>query len=291
VRIRLYPNIYIHCWGGLGSQLFAWILMAETKEKFKHRRVKLVMHESGITLRKSEISSFLLSSEIFEVHDFNTRGRFFLQNKVSRIFNWLKRFIKFVSIKFGLLAYCNTEEDFKKIKPWILQIRGHYSNRIINNDFVNDIIASLWLDFGKGSELEINDLIALHFRLGDLLNLKTKKPLGEYRVIEGINRLSEILTITEITIFSDSGFTAADKLTKAGCRLKISLNNLEILPTLKMLVFSKAFIATPSKISEWVIILRIFLGIGGPILVPIEMHEHLVRIYPSILQSQWVHVY
>lgn len=291
MRIRLYPNIYIHCWGGLGSQLFAWILMAEIKEKFKYRRVKLVMHESGVTLRKSEISSFLLSSEIFEVQDFDTRGRFFLSNKVSRIFNWLKRFIKFISMKFGLLAYCNTEADFKRIKPWILQIRGHYSNRIIDNNFLNDIVTSLWLDFGKGSEPKINNLIALHFRLGDLLDLKTKKPLGEYRVIEGINKLSEILSITEITIFSDSGLTAADKLKNAGCRLKISLNNLEILPTLKMLVFSNAFIATPSKISEWVIILRIFLEIGGPILIPKEMHGHLVRIYPSILQSQWVHVY
>ena len=69
MRIRLYPNIYIHCWGGLGSQLFAWILMAETKEKFKHRRVKLVMHESGITLRKSEISSF--QEEFFDSDDSN----------------------------------------------------------------------------------------------------------------------------------------------------------------------------------------------------------------------------
>lgn len=291
MRFRLYPNIYIHSWGGLGSQLFALMLMMEVKRKFKYRQVKLIVHESGVTLRKSEITNFLPSNEIFEIHDFDTDRKFLLLTKISRVLNLMKKFMKFIFIKVRILAFCNSEEDFKIIKPWILQIRGHYTNRKINEDCLHEIISLLWPEWKEGSEPKINNLIALHFRLGDLLELETKKPLEESRVVEGIDRLSQILSLTEITVFSDSALIASNKLKKVGCKLQIRINQLEIFPAMKMLVYSKAFIATPSKISEWVIILRIFLGVEGQILIPVEMCGHLIQIYPAIFQSQWVHVY
>ena len=64
-------TLRVHCWGGLGSQLFALAHAYELRRKFPNRKILLLLHTSGETERYSELG-FLGNSEfkIQQVKDF-----------------------------------------------------------------------------------------------------------------------------------------------------------------------------------------------------------------------------
>ncbi len=53
--ILKFLTLRVHCWGGLGSQLFALAHAYELHKKFPNRKILLLMHTSGVSERFSEL--------------------------------------------------------------------------------------------------------------------------------------------------------------------------------------------------------------------------------------------
>ena len=49
--LRLIPPIKIHCWGGLGSQLYALALAIDLKHRFYTRKIDTKTHQFNIIKR------------------------------------------------------------------------------------------------------------------------------------------------------------------------------------------------------------------------------------------------
>jgi len=129
-------SLRVHCWGGLGSQLYAWALVEDLMHEFPHRKVQLVLHSSGVTKRQSDLDFLGLELPLTVIDDFKdsltvlhrTGKRNFMKKfKISRL-------VKFVLHTLGFLASANTNDEYKKIRRWTTQVRGHYSYRTISKE-------------------------------------------------------------------------------------------------------------------------------------------------------------
>ena len=49
-------RLVIHCWGGLGSQLYAWAMAEMVQTKYPRRKIEIVFHSSGVTKRYSDLN-------------------------------------------------------------------------------------------------------------------------------------------------------------------------------------------------------------------------------------------
>ena len=122
------PRVAIHCWGGLGSQLYAIALRIELEEKYPKRSFHFVAHESGVTLRKSELEYFYPGT-VTKIQDFmnTTSGT---KDKVPS-FEWFRKIVKYFVLKLGLILDGDSVDAVDSLRTWTTQIRGHYSTRII----------------------------------------------------------------------------------------------------------------------------------------------------------------
>ena len=62
------PSIKIHCWGGIGSQLFTLALALDLNKRYPKRPIKFIFHTGGVTRRSLEID-FLPEKFRYEVKD------------------------------------------------------------------------------------------------------------------------------------------------------------------------------------------------------------------------------
>jgi hypothetical protein len=141
----------IHCWGGLGSQLFALAIAHDLRSQHPNRRISLVLHTSGVTLRKSELDAVADSSYfISQVNDFQPIS---VNKHGSKRFSVisLKFLIKNFLIATKFICTGNTDLDFKKIRPWTISLRGHYFNRKISPSFFDYLLLSLDLEEKKSN--------------------------------------------------------------------------------------------------------------------------------------------
>ena len=67
--------ISIHCWGGLGSQLFTWAMAEKIAKEYPRRKIKLVLHSSGVTKRDSSVDFLSQKYQIVNINDFQKNER------------------------------------------------------------------------------------------------------------------------------------------------------------------------------------------------------------------------
>jgi hypothetical protein len=275
MQMKFFLEIRVHCWGGLGSQLYAWALFEDLKLKFRKRRIVLVLHENGVTKRKSEISKFFSITEIRQIQDF-VEPRIVNNNSINHSslrINWLKRFIKILLKKSGLLSYCNSSDDFMKLKPWVLSVRGNYYRRTISDNALLQIHSKFqangFLISGQSKES------CIHYRLGDLLTLAEKQPNEPSRVFQALKILNSHTQIETLHIFSDSPELALKNLSRYVGALQIESHGEEILEVFFRLIEAENFLGTSSKISEWVLIFRLYLHVNGLTIITNEIMNHV----------------
>jgi hypothetical protein len=295
MQMKFSFEIRVHCWGGLGSQLYAWALFEDLKFKFQHRRIVLVLHDNGVTRRKSEISKFFTIAETRQILDF-VEPRIVKNNTINYLplkFNWSKRFIKkFVKMllkKTGLVSYCDTNDDFKKIKPWVLSVRGNYYQRIISDNALMQIHSKFqangFLINGQSKES------CIHYRLGDLLTLTEKQPNEPSRVFQALKILYSHTQIETLHIFSDSPELALENLSRYIDASQIKTHSEEILEVFSRLIEAENFIGTSSKISEWVLIFRLHLHMNGLTIVTKEIMDHVNKNFNKRLAVENILTY
>ncbi len=243
-------RVEVHCWGGLGSQLFALALIYDLQLRFPRRIFVLVLHSSGVTRRAQEISSLPFApayefQDDFKVVDTSTQ----FSSKRSII----RKFIKKLLLRIGFLAEANDDSSYSKVKPWVRQFRGHYSRRQISADFIQSLDS--YLDNYFGFDSDIQSKVSIHYRLGDLLHLDEKGPIPPQRLAKEISRVHNLFP-GEVALKSDSLIEAQALLAPY---LVNPVNYFHAASTLEVMYRGRSaayFIGTSSKISYWIILLR-----------------------------------
>lgn len=269
----LLPALRVHIWGGLGSQLFGLVTANRLHAKWPDRRITLVFHSSGVTQRFVELRpDAIFHYKIIQKFDFDAQNsrQNYLQYSRTAYTNRIKGFIKFLLFFFKFLGAPNSDTDYSKIRPWLISVRGHYSEisiQPIEVHFVANLLSLL-----IGSDLILKDTTFVHLRLGDLLSLENKShiPIERLAAIPEVTRL-----IQAIHVFSDSDANVAEALWRSKMNFgTVHFSSLDVYQVIRECVRGDCFIGTNSKISLWVTILRLGLKVGTKTYLPLEMHHY-----------------
>ena len=251
------PPIRIHVWGGLGSQLFAIALAAKLKRKYQNRELLILLHTGGVTERQPEITelfpdfnySFIADFNPTEIQDSDFLGRVQYSPKVS-----LKRAIKFILVQLGFVASCNNDEELEKTNSWVTDIRGHYSYHSIDPVFLESLFTSLSKHHSNMEFLDENSC-AIHYRLGDLLNLSEKNPIDFEDLAREYRRIAEKSDYDKLIVYSDSPQIAFERFSEIVDK-KLETPYLDTSEVLYRACSAKFFVGTSSKVSFWIAALR-----------------------------------
>lgn len=270
---RLLPPINVHVWGGLGSQLFAIVLAWRIVEKFTYRRVKLVFHTSGLTERKREIPTTWLGELTFrELEDFQKRLVVNEPAARSIINSRFHHYLLYTLIRLGILSRANTDDEFSHLKPWALEVRGHYSQFKIEALEISNLMKLIGLATTNSSEA----YCTIHYRLGDLMQITGKSYIDPKRLRLAYEQHSS--NYYPLVVLSDSKSENIEKVfPKISNRSIISYLNLKSFETIAFCYESKEFFGTNSKLSLWIAIFRIHSEKQGNIL-PSELSHHISSI-------------
>ena len=119
----------IHCWGGLGSQLYALATAYDLQKKYPKRKIKLLLHTGGVTKRVCELDFIdSIDFEIIQIRDFQILDKVY-KNRVKLDKISVKKLLIKILYFFGFIVSVNSKADFDSVRPWTVSTRGHYFNR------------------------------------------------------------------------------------------------------------------------------------------------------------------
>jgi hypothetical protein len=275
-------QLEIHCWGGLGSQLYAWALLEDVLIKFPSRSVSLVLHTSGVTERRNELTFLSDNIEIKEISDYSKPGDSKVGPSVSpRVIRVVRRFSRRVFLITRLVVEGNTNSGFNRIKPWTRQLRGHYSTRTISHEALSIMLKKIKCS-GKLDDIffseSYNNRLSLHLRLGDLVSLDTKRPISfeslSYQIGMLLQKYSNISTLQ---VASDTLESALESLQSTFKKIEVVGISDSALSVIFLFQNSSVFVGTNSKISVWVAIFSIHRHRNQEILLPRAVAHHLIE--------------
>lgn len=258
-------KLRVHSWGGLGSQLFALSLLFELKKRFPTREMLLIHHTSGVSRRLFELESILDPSIKLKVIDdyklisYDNAKTYYKSSLEIFSKKKLKSFLE----KIKLSTDFDQNEDFNKIKPWTIMIRGHYSNILVSKDFYSYCINKL--KYTK--ENTTSNSLIIHYRLGDLINLPGKSIIPPENLIERIKLILEKENFRKILIYSDSIDEAQNSLLPLkNLFSEVEYSNEPTFEVVRNSINAKHFVGTNSKVSIWIVKIREYLGMASDIL-------------------------
>ena len=270
-------------WGGLGSQLFALALVEDLAQKFPKRSLKLVFHTGGVTFRKLDIAPLLSDYQFFIKDDYvshnvaRDRGR--SGNNFSSIVAQSKILLKKLAVFLGFSSPLDSDRDFQRCKPWIMSVRGHYTYRVISYFSIEKIIKKARLSGMPIPHIpSSNGVVGIQYRLGDLLDISSKGPIEPGLILKSGISLKNDYPDVRFLLLSDSLQKAITLLNELG---PIESRNLDPWATITALTENEFFIATNSKISQWVVILRLYLDQNSHNLVPSRFYEEVSKSLPK----------
>jgi hypothetical protein len=253
-----YIPLKIHCWGGLGSQLYALATAYDLKIKYPKRRIKLVLHTGGVTKRLSELEFIHnIDFEIIQIHDSQIQGKEY-KNQIKSNKIRLRIFLIKILYFFNFIVSANSNLDFDKVRPWTVSTRGHYFNRTVSTGFYSYLLKNINLE-----EKQLNrsqNEIAIHYRMGDLLTLAEKSISPANKIVYVVREVQKIRNNVKIYVYSDSPQIAKETLFNAGLTDEFTLKDLSTIDVIRACVGANYFIGTGSKVSLWIVNIRRYLG-------------------------------
>jgi len=272
-----FYKIRVHCWGGLGSQLFAWAMAEQLKIKFPSKDIQIILHNSGVTRRESAIGFLSNKFIITNVNDYALPKN--LGTRLSSKDLKLRIFAKSVLDRLGFVIYSSNLKTIAKVKPWTLVLRGHYAHDTVPVSILQSIIDQISthkeLRFDKLKSAQ--DTLGIHYRLGDLLNLDDKTyvhpdTLGKF-IVNNVKNYHQ----KDISVYSDDIAVAKDYLGRY-LPQNVQFIDKEIWDTLTELTNQDLFIGTNSKISLWVALFRKSQDPNSYVALPRTMSKELDKI-------------
>jgi hypothetical protein len=280
----LVSKTRIHCWGGLGSQMYGWALLERLQNKFPNKKFKLVFHTGGVTKRLPDLEPLFMQNEKDFVQDFEsnkkeTRHEPPSNKLIFAVKKNLAKIIKQILASTAFVASSNNEVEFSKLKPWVVSVRGHYSELRIDLETIN-LMRVRAKNSGSNFGMEIKqntDLDVLHYRLGDLLALAEKSPIDIKRISNAIQS-AKVGINRDLWVLSDSPSHAVDLLKREDSQIKLKIDDgsLNAWQTLLAMSNANVFIGTSSKLSIWAIIFRSLLLEDATSYIPSDVRHHVV---------------
>ena len=249
----------VHCWGGLGSQLYALSVAYDLKLKYPKRKIKLVLHTGGVTKRLSELD-FIHNIEfkITQKNDFQTKDNEH-QNQMNSNKISLRKFFVNILYFFKFIVSANSNSDFDNVRPWTVSTRGHYFNRDVSANFYSYLLKHFNLEKQPLNRSQFQ--IAIHYRMGDLLSLRSKSVTSAEEIINAIRQVQKGKGNVDINVFSDSPQIARETLSSAGLTDVFEVEDLPTIDVIQACIVANFFIGTGSKVSLWIINIRRYLGV------------------------------
>ena len=277
-------QIAIHCWGGLGSQMYAWALYERLEIRFPNRKLKLIFHTGGVTKRLPDLEPLFTADQKGFVQDYLSKeatNEFatVARESASGIEKALVKIGKRALLATGFVATVNNEVEFSKIKPWVVSIRGHYSELKIDlstiklmQDRAGNSNSLLQFDLQQKPNQDV-----LHYRLGDLMSLAEKSPIDTKRIANAIQE-TKVGTTRALLVLSDSPSQAVELLQREDPEIRVKLDDgsLDAWQSLMAMSNAHTFIGTSSKLSIWAIIFRALLLQDAPSHISSEVKHHVV---------------
>ena len=259
-------KLRVHSWGGLGSQLFALSLIFDLMKKSPKKRIELLHHTAGVTRRLFELD-FMLSPKIQLI----VRNDFILEANLEgkKITKTLKinllMFIKYILNKLKLSINFDMYNSIKMIKPWSIELRGHYSKRPVSSEFLEYCLKTF--NYNSSEQKKYSNTLIVHYRLGDLLTLPEKSIIQPEMMITEIIGVLKFKDITNLDVYSDSPEVAKKMLSPIDSLVEtvryIDVTTREVIENS---IHAQYFIGTNSKVSIWILKLRNHLGVFSKIL-------------------------
>lgn len=248
-------KLAIHCWGGLGSQFYAWAMAEMMVRKFPRRKIQIVFHSSGVTKRYSDLKFLSPAFNMKFVDDYishsESNQKPLTGHHLIRII--LKNFLYFTRITIN----CNTNDEFNKVKPWTLSLRGHYSYINLDANITARMLFKIYEEFGRSSfkSIKQDNSLSVHYRLGDLQHLENKTYVDAIDLGKCIEKIILSKECKTVTVHSDDQVTAKHLL-HGFLPSETTFADSDVWNTLFDLIETNYFIGTNSKISLWAAIFR-----------------------------------
>ena len=255
------PKVGVHSWGGFGSQLNALGLAYGLSLKYPKRRIRIVFRTGGEHKAFYELNDLQINEFEIRFKKIDEKVTHIMPSVLTPNLNTYKNFAKASLIKLGLYATCESKSEFDSIKPWVLVIRGSY-NLFPSKEFINYLQKKIE---HKVENLLYND-VTVHYRLGDLITLETKSPISEEILLQQLNSTVKDTSSISCTILSSDPDTASLKFAQLKTSMIIKSDYATPVEVLKIGTKSKIFLGTNSKISMWVVFIRMNLGLKNSFL-------------------------
>ncbi len=246
--MALTPKLRIHAWGGLGSQLFAVALLKDIQKASPKRKMTIFLHTGGVTRRIPEVVDLFPEISFSYTDDFSSRqggSTLRIRNLSASLSPLLKTFLSLLNVTLS----CDDDASFKNICGWTRSIRGHYSYRTINHEFLEMLNERLENAYQGGLIKE--GVCSIHYRLGDLLHLENKGPLAPKVLLDELERISIVSNFSEVEVFSDSPSRALELLNPSG-QERMSAPDVDTISVLARAIQADCFLGTSSKVSFWI---------------------------------------
>lgn len=275
------PKVGVHSWGGFGSQLNALGLAYGLSLKYPKRRIRIVFRTGGEHKAFYELSDLQINEFEIRFKKIDEKASHIIPPVLTPNLNMYKNFAKASLIKLGLYATCESKSEFDSIKPWVLMIRGSY-NLFPNKEFIKYLQKKI----GDKVENSFDNDITIHYRLGDLMTLETKNPISEEILSQQLNSAVKDTSSISCTILSSDPDIASQKFVQLKTSMIIKSAYATPVEVLKIGTKSKIFLGTNSKISMWVVFIRVNLGLKNSFLphsfksiFDQSFEENLIREY------------
>lgn len=273
------PTLRVHCWGGLGSQLFAVSYLLELRRLHTNRTLVLVAHEGGVTKRALEIDFLAnLNIEVEVVADFTPSAQVIVSpskiNKIkSTLYNTASNLCKRIISATNIVIFSPKEPS--KIKPWTRHVRSHYFHRQVNDAAISELMGTLGDRLAKAHSFDA----VVHCRLGDLRTIETKNPLPALDLGEALIRATKTFQVKKWCIVSDSPGEVSEYLNISN----LNLENFVIFEgdswdAIRIFSNSRIFISSASKLSLWGIIFGRYINCAQICIVPRSVESEIKRI-------------
>jgi len=260
VLLKYWPSIRVHCWGGLGSQLFALNFIFDVRNEFPKKTFILNQHTSGFTHRSADLNfldlDFIRVKEIDDF-DFEFNSSQSSSDKSNKIRTSIKSLLNFTGF------YLFEEHLSKKTKIYkrTIAIRGSYSSVDLDKKFLEYLVGKL-----KAMSNRVNlqpNILAIHYRLGDLLDLQIKPIAQPEEIKKLISLILKNNPINSVHVYSDSIDEAKKRLDLNYLGVSVNFINCSPIEVITRCFHANYFIGTGSKISFWVLKLRNFESSTG----------------------------
>ncbi len=252
------PALRVHSWGGFGSQLFTAYVILKVQKQYPGRRIKVIVHTSGVTRRVSEFDFTKLGAQVVQIEDFENREvqRKTAINPLPRSLNtlkFLKKIVFRVLMALRMVQNADTNQKFYSVSLWTLALRGHYTRLTLDKEMITSLYKVLFDN--RGFQRSTNGSAIIHYRLGDLINLVEKSPISPERVEKVLELAGPKIESTKV--LSDSSESEyRNFVTGSRVLSSLTVENLEPLPSLWLCITSSMFIGTGTKLSLWAAIFR-----------------------------------